>query len=188
VGRGGLRDFVVQFRLDGVNHVREFDGVLDEEDRDVVADEVEVSLLCVELGGEAAHVAREVGRAARARDGREAHEDGRLHLRVLQEVGLRQLCQRLVDLKVAVRARAACMHHALGDALVVEVRDLLAEDEVFEQRRAALAVLERILVVVDAHALIGRQVLALVFDRVRDQVGYLLVCFPPILLLPAFTH
>ena len=29
------------------------------------------------------------------------------------------------------------MHDALGDALVVEVGDLLAQDEVFEQRRAA---------------------------------------------------
>ena len=29
------------------------------------------------------------------------------------------------------------MHDALGDALVIEVRDLLAQDEVFEQRRPA---------------------------------------------------
>ena len=35
------------------------------------------------------------------------------------------------------------MHDALGDALVVEVEDLLAQDEVFEQRRAARAGLER---------------------------------------------
>ena len=41
------------------------------------------------------------------------------------------------------------MHDALGDALVVEVRDLLAQDEVFEQRRPAQAGLERILVVGD---------------------------------------
>jgi hypothetical protein len=35
------------------------------------------------------------------------------------------------------------MHDPLGDALVVEVEDLLAEMEVFEQRRAAGADLER---------------------------------------------
>jgi hypothetical protein len=34
------------------------------------------------------------------------------------------------------------MHHALGNALVVEVRDLLAQDEVLEQARAAHARLE----------------------------------------------
>jgi hypothetical protein len=39
--------------------------------------------------------------------------------------------------EVAVRGRAARMHDALGNALVVEVRDLLAQDEVFEQRRPA---------------------------------------------------
>jgi hypothetical protein len=31
------------------------------------------------------------------------------------------------------------VHHAFGNALVVEVEDLLAEMEVFEQRRPALA-------------------------------------------------
>ena len=36
-----------------------------------------------------------------------------------------------------MRAGAARVHDALGDALVVEVGDLLAQDEVLEQRRAA---------------------------------------------------
>ena len=55
--------------------VGELDGVLDEEHRDVVADQVEVALVGVELDGEAAHVAGHVGRAARAGHRREAHED-----------------------------------------------------------------------------------------------------------------
>ena len=49
------------------------------------------------------------------------------------------------------------MHDALGNALVIEVRDLLAEDEIFEQRGPAQPRLQRILVVGDRHALIGRQ-------------------------------
>jgi hypothetical protein len=53
----------------------------------------------------------------------------------------------LVGLEVAVGAGAAGVHDALGDALVVEVGDLLAEDEVFEQGRAAQAGLQRVLVV-----------------------------------------
>ena len=52
------------------------------------------------------------------------------------------------------------MDDALGDALVVEVRDLLAEDEVLEQRRPAQARLQRVLVVGDRHALVGRQLAA----------------------------
>ena len=61
-----------------VDQVGELDRVLDEEHRDVVADEVPVALLRVELDREAAHVAREVGRALVAGDGREAHERRRL--------------------------------------------------------------------------------------------------------------
>jgi hypothetical protein len=41
-----------------------------------------------------------------------------------------------------VGAGAARVHDALGNAFMVEVRDFLAQDEVFEQRRAAQAHLE----------------------------------------------
>ena len=152
---GGLRDLVVRLRLDRVDEVRELDRVLDEEDRDVVADEVEVALLGVELHREAAHVAREVGRAPGARDGREAHEHRGPPRGVLQERGPGVAGQRLVDLEVAVGGRAPGVHHALGDALVIEVGDLLPEDEVLEERRAAGPGLQRVLVVVDPQALVG---------------------------------
>src|SRR5690606_8676522 len=56
---------------------------------------------------------------------------------------------------IAVRAIAACMNDALGDALMVEVEDLLAEMEILEQRRAARALLEAVLVVGDRHAMLG---------------------------------
>src|SRR4029450_378109 len=65
--------------------------------------------------------------------------------------------QRTVDLEVTVRGGATRVHHALGNPLVVEVGDLLAEDEVLEERRSARARLERVLVVVDPRAVIGRQ-------------------------------
>ena len=46
-----------------------------------------------------------------------------------------------------MRAGAARVNDALGDALVVEMRDLLAQDEVFKQRRPAHAALQGILVI-----------------------------------------
>jgi hypothetical protein len=49
------------------------------------------------------------------------------------------------------------MHNPLRDALVIEVRDLLAKDEVLEQRRPAEARLQRVLVVRDGDALVGRE-------------------------------
>jgi hypothetical protein len=56
--------------------------------------------------------------------------------------------------------RAASMDDALGNALVIEMRDFLAHQDVFEQRRTANVRFERILVVADDDALVGRQVRA----------------------------
>ena len=47
------------------------------------------------------------------------------------------------------------MDDALRDALVVEVLDLLPQDEVLQQRRAARAGLQGVLVVADRHAVVG---------------------------------
>ena len=74
VGALRLWDLPVRVRLGGVDDVRELDAVLDEEDRDVVADEVPVALAGVELRREAAGVAHRVGRPAGPEHGREAHE------------------------------------------------------------------------------------------------------------------
>ena len=83
VGAGGLRIAAVGLHLHRVDQVRELDGVLDEEDRDVVADQVPVAFLGVELDGEAAHVARRVHRARAAGHGREADE----HLGLFADLG-----------------------------------------------------------------------------------------------------
>ena len=61
--------------LHGVVEVRELERVAQEEDRRVVADQVPVALLGVELDREAADVALGVGRAALAGHGGEADEE-----------------------------------------------------------------------------------------------------------------
>ena len=134
-----LREAAVGLLLGGVDHVRELDRVLDEEHRDVVADEVPVALLGVELHGEAADVAGEVGRALVAGDGGEADEGLGPLPGAGEQVGAGDVGERLVGLEVAVDAEAAGVDDALRDALVVEVEDLLAEVEVLEQGRAARA-------------------------------------------------
>ena len=65
--------------------------------------------------------------------------------------------QRLVVLEVAVGAEAAGMHHALRDAFVVEVEDLLAEVEILQQGRTARADPQGVLVVGDRDALLRGQ-------------------------------
>ena len=77
VGGLRLRDLAVGLGLGGVDQVGELDAVPDEEHRDVVADEVEVALVCVELHGEAADVAHGVGRAAGSDHGGEPGEHRR---------------------------------------------------------------------------------------------------------------
>ena len=74
VGALRLGDLPVRVRLAGVDDVGELDPVLDEEHRDVVADQVEGALGRVELRGEPAGVADGVRRAARAQHRREPDE------------------------------------------------------------------------------------------------------------------
>ena len=157
VGGPGLRHREVRLGLGGMDEVRELHRVLDEEDGNVVADQVPVPFVGVELDGESANVARGVGGAALAEHRREPHEDRRLLACLGEHRGAGDVGQRLVTLEVAVRRRPARVDDPLGNALVVEMGDLLAEDEVLEQRRPAQAGLERVLVVADRHALIGRQ-------------------------------
>jgi hypothetical protein len=86
VGGLRLREAAVRRGLDRVHEVGELDRVLDEEHRDVVADQVPVALVGVELDGEPADVARQVERTLVARHGREAHERGRALAGALEQV------------------------------------------------------------------------------------------------------
>jgi len=175
--RGGrLRNLVHRLGLDRVHEVGELDRVLDEKHRDVVADEVVVALGRVELDREAADVAHRVRRAARADDRRKAREHRRLHGRVRKELRLRQVRHRLIHLKIAVRAEPARVHDALGDALVVEMRQLFPKVEVLHQRRPARARLQRVVGVRDGHALIGGQDRRVVRDPVPVQKFLFLLC------------
>ena len=87
--RRGLRIAAIRLHFHRMDQIGEFDRVLDEEHRDVVADEVPVAFLGIELHGEAAHVARRVGRTGAAGDGRKAHEDLRLFAGLAEKIGAR---------------------------------------------------------------------------------------------------
>src|SRR5512141_3114248 len=71
-----LRKAAVGFHLDGMDEVGELDGILDEEDRNVVTDQVPVAFLGVKLDGKSAYVARGIDRARAAGDGRYTSEHG----------------------------------------------------------------------------------------------------------------
>jgi hypothetical protein len=64
----------VWLHFDRMNEIGKLDGILDEEDRNVVADEVEVALVGIEFDREAAHVAGHVPCPRAAGNGREPRE------------------------------------------------------------------------------------------------------------------
>ncbi|MNV24453.1 hypothetical protein D3C71_1155170 [compost metagenome] len=153
----GLRHAVVRLGLDRMDQIREFHRILDEEHGHVVAHQIPIALVRIELDRKAAHVARRVLGPAFARHGGKPHEYRRALALFGEQRRGGQVGQRLVALEVAMRRRPARMHDAFWDALVVEVRDLLAQDEILQQGRPAQPGLQRMLIVRHAHALIGRQ-------------------------------
>src|ERR1035437_2291538 len=138
-----------------MDEVGEFDGILDEENRDVVADQVPVAFLGVKLDGKSSYVTRGIHRTRAACDGRDASEHGRLltHLGEYPCGGIS--FQRGGQLKESMRARRARVNDTLGNALVVEMRDFVAKDEILQERRAAGIGPERVLIIGEYDALVG---------------------------------
>ena len=99
--------------------------------RYVVADDIPVAFLGIELDRKSTDVACKVRRAFVSRHRGEADEGGRLLAGASEHVGSGDFGERLVCLEKAMRAKAARMHDPLGYALVVEVEELLSEMEIF---------------------------------------------------------
>jgi hypothetical protein len=64
-----------------------------------------------------------------------------------------------------VGAETAGMHDTLGYALMVEVKKLLTEMKVLEQRWSAVADLERVLIIADGDTLLGGEAGGLAVGR-----------------------
>ena len=123
----------------------------------VVADEVEIAFVGVEFDRKAAHIPGQVACPRAAGDGGEPREDFRFLAFLGEERRPRQMRNWIGHLEIAMRARSAGVNDALGNSLVIEMGDLLAEGEIFQKRRTALPGFQRILVVRDDDALIGRE-------------------------------
>ena len=134
----GLRLWKSSIRLlfRRVNEVWKLDRVLDEEDRYVVADEVPISFGAVELDRKTAYVTGGIGGTCIAGNRRKAHENRRFLADSIEDASLRILRKRFGEFEVPVRSRSAGVNNPFGDAFVIEMVDLLAEYEVFEQNRS----------------------------------------------------
>ena len=166
-----------------MNQIREFHRVLNEKNRNIVADQIPIALVGIELHRETAHVAHCIGRAPFANDGREAHEHRRALAGLGEERRSRIFFERFVAFEIAMCGRTAGMDYALRYTLVIEMGDLLAQNKILEQRRPAKSGFERILVIGDWDALIRGQRLVAGIDTYpiqwRDCVGLLPNCGLP---------
>lgn len=116
-----------------VDQVRKLDRVLNEEDGYVIADEIEDAFVGVKLHSESPDITSEIRGTPRAGYRRKSNEYGRLFFRILKEAGFCITRHRLIHLEVTVRSSASCVNDTLWNSLVIEVGDLFAKDEVFEQ-------------------------------------------------------
>jgi hypothetical protein len=105
----------------GVNEVGKLDPILKEKHRNVIADEIPVSLHGVKTYGEPAYVAGCVRRSSGAGNCRESGEDWRLNGGIAEHWRTGQILDRGGKAKYAVCARAARMHDAFRNALVIKV-------------------------------------------------------------------
>src|SRR5688572_11114639 len=119
----------MRLRLDGVHQIRELHRILDEEDRHVVADQIPVTLIGIELDGESTYVAGRVLRSTLTGNGRKTDEYRRDFASGVEQRGARIALERAIRLEETMRTRATRVNNALGDALVIEVGNLLAQDE-----------------------------------------------------------
>src|ERR1035437_847548 len=125
-----LRKAAVGFHLYSMDEVGEFDGVLDEKNRDVVADQVPVAFLGVKLDGKSAYVTRGVDRTGAACDGRYARKHGGLLTYLGEYPGGGVLLQRRSQFEESMRARRTRVYDTLRNTRVIEIVDFSTEDEI----------------------------------------------------------
>src|SRR5687768_12373966 len=113
-------------RLGCMNQIREFHRVLNEENWNVVAYQIPIPLVGIELDGKTSHIAHRIGRAPFANDGRKADEDRCALTRLGEQRGSGIFRQRFIALEITMCGRTAGMDDALRYTLMIKMCDLLA--------------------------------------------------------------
>ncbi|MNL46838.1 hypothetical protein D3C87_1695860 [compost metagenome] len=130
-----------------MDEVGELQRVANEEHRHVVADQVPVAFVGVELDGEAAHVTFGIGRAAFAGHGGKAQEQRGLLTNLRKDAGAGVARDVVSDGEGTVGAGPLGVDDPFRNAFAVEVGQLFNQPEVLQQRRATGAGGQRVVVV-----------------------------------------
>jgi hypothetical protein len=147
--------------LDRVVEIGKAQRVAEEEHRRIVADDVPVAFLGIELERGSADIPLGVGGTTLAGNGREAGEHRGLLADRVEDLCLGEAGNVVRHRKGAMGAPAFRVHTALGDHLAVEVSQLLDKPDVLQQCRTART---------------GGQDVGVVGDRRAGFVGENLLC------------
>ncbi|MNQ94856.1 hypothetical protein D3C85_1103940 [compost metagenome] len=149
-----LRTFEVALRqtLLGVDKVREFERITDEEHRRVVADDVPVAFFGVELQRKTTWITLGISRTALATDRGEPEKCWCLLADGVEQLRAGVLSDITSYGERAVSTRTLGVHTTLRDVFTVEVGKLLDQVKVVEQQRATRAGGTGILVIGDRSA------------------------------------
>jgi len=119
-GEPYLGDLVVGLRLSSMDHIRELNSILNEEDRYVIADNIPVSFRRVKLKSKATDIANCIGTATASQDSRESLKDWSPTTSIGQDWSTSVLLQTFVHLEGTESASATGVDDTFWDSLVVE--------------------------------------------------------------------
>ncbi|MNN24768.1 hypothetical protein D3C81_1382100 [compost metagenome] len=136
----------------GVDKVREFERITDEEHRRVVADDVPVAFFGVELQRKTTWITLGISRTALATDRGEPEKCWCLLADGVEQLRAGVLSDITSYGERAVSTRTLGVHTTLRDVFTVEVSKLLDQVKVVEQQRASRACRTGILVIGDRSA------------------------------------
>ena len=122
-------------RLETVHHIGEFDMIVDEEHREIIAYKIKIADFSKELYGESSRIAHSLWGALRVNHSTEPCEDLRL-LGSSEKRGVSEMRDRIREFENAVCGYATGMHDTFRDTFHVEAAELLEGVYVLQKQRS----------------------------------------------------
>ena len=118
----GILQMGLRITLLGVDETREQNGITNEEDGCVVANQIPNAIIGVELHGEAARIASSISRTALTADSRETNSHWRALLDLLKDLGGDVFGDVMSDFQITKSTDTLGVHNTFGNALTIEMR------------------------------------------------------------------
>jgi hypothetical protein len=130
---GSLWHFSVLYRFNSMNQVREQDCILNEENRNVVSNNVKVTLISVKSRGKSMNVTRGISASSASSYGGESYKGWGLLAWGVQERGGSDIGPVAIRFENAMSTSTSSMYSSLWNTFMVKMSDLLSEDEILKQ-------------------------------------------------------